>query len=140
MSPTQTAPDYATLAQFRYVLRKFLRFSDDEIASRGITAQKYQALLFIKSRENETAASVGQLAEWLHVKSHSAAELASRMVAMGLIDRAPDPGDGRRTLLTLSEKGESLILELASAHQNELQRVKEPVRQLLKMLDDRSFV
>ena len=44
---TFSKADYETLAEFRYALRCFLRFSENAAESAGLTLQHHQALLFI---------------------------------------------------------------------------------------------
>lgn len=130
--------DYQTLANFRYTLRRFLRFSEDAAGHQGLSPQQHQALLFTKAALNGPDISVGDLAEWLQIKSHSAAELAGRLEVQCLVSRVKDPLDRRRTLLRLTPKGEEVLRDLTVAHRQELQKWKEPVRQLLSMLEQES--
>lgn len=126
--------DYQILANFRYTLRRFLKFSEEAATAVGLTPQQHQALLFARASRGR-AVAVGDLAEWLQIKPHSAAELSARLEAAGLIDRRADPEDRRRMLMSLSEYGERLLESLTTVHRRELQRLKEPVRELLAMLD-----
>ena len=127
--------DYQVLANFRYTLRRFLRFSEDAAGLKGLSPQQHQVLLFTKAALNGPDVSVGDLAEWLQIKSHSAAELAGRLEAQCLVSRGKDPLDRRRTLLRLTPKGEEILRDLTVVHRQELQKWKEPVRQLLSMLE-----
>ena len=127
--------DYEVLANFRYTLRRFLKFSEEAAGTVGLSPQQHQALLFARASQNRRV-NVGDLAEWLQIKPHSAAELSSRLEAAGLIERREDPQDRRRVLISLSEYGGRLLESLTEVHRRELQRLKEPVRELLTMLDD----
>ncbi|MBX3169243.1 MAG: MarR family transcriptional regulator [Candidatus Eremiobacteraeota bacterium] len=127
--------DYEVLANFRYTLRRFLKFSEEAAGAVGLSPQQHQALLFTRS-SGKRRVTVGALAEWLQIKPHSAAELSSRLETAGLLERREDPEDRRRTLLTVSEYGTRLLESLTEVHRRELQRLKEPVRELLAMLDD----
>ena len=126
--------DYEVLANFRYTLRRFLKFSQEAAGAVGLSPQQHQALLFARASQNRRV-SVGDLAEWLQIKPNSSAELSARLEAAGLIDRRADPEDRRRMLMSLSEYGERLLESLTTVHRRELQRLKEPVRELLAMLD-----
>jgi DNA-binding MarR family transcriptional regulator len=74
-----TPEEFAALARFRLTLRQFMAFSEQAAADLGMTMQWYQALLVIKTRGAERPVSVGELAEELLIKDHSAAELVSRL-------------------------------------------------------------
>jgi len=74
------APDYRLLAEFRYDLRCFLRFSEEAARKAGLTPQRYQALLSIKGSPAE-AQTIGELADRLLIEPHSAssAKICSRV-------------------------------------------------------------
>lgn len=127
--------DYEVLANFRYTLRSFLKFSEDAAQAAGLSPQQHQALLFVRANQSRRV-TVGDLAAWLQVKPHSAAELSSRLEGAGLIERREDPEDRRRVLLSLSVRGLQQLEGLTAAHRQELQRLKQPVRQLLAILDE----
>ncbi len=44
-APALAISDYQTLAEFRYLLRQFLTFSESVARRAGLTAQQHQALL-----------------------------------------------------------------------------------------------
>lgn len=127
--------DYEVLANFRYTLRRFLKFSEEAAGAAGLSPQQHQALLFARAAHHRRV-TVGDLAEWLQIKPHSAAELSARLETTGLIERREDPKDRRRTLLSISARGSRLLESLTGVHRQELQRLKQPVRELLAMLDD----
>ena len=127
--------DYQVLADFRYTMRCFFRFSEEAAGQMGLTPQQHQALLFIRASRNGPGVTVGALAEWLQIKPHSATELSNRLEAAQLVERQQDPKDRRRTLISLSTRGLELLERLTQVHRKELQQLKEPVRQLLAMLD-----
>jgi len=54
--------DYATLAKFRYELRKFQAFSKAAADQAGLTPQQHQALLTIRGFSTQEPVSVGDLA------------------------------------------------------------------------------
>jgi DNA-binding MarR family transcriptional regulator len=71
--------DYQALAEFRYLLRRFLHFSEQEARAAGLEPQQHQMLLAIKGLPADKAASVGELAERLQLQHHSTVELINRM-------------------------------------------------------------
>ena len=110
------------LAGFRAALRRFLSFSEQAAAKCGATMQWYQAMLVISTQSPHPQISIGELAEQLMIRDHSATELANRLLAAGFVRRKEDPNDGRRSLLLLTAKGEKCLAELAQMH---LTRLKE---------------
>ncbi len=106
---------YAALAGFRRALREVMADSEQICAASGLTTQRFQALLAIRTFPGQ-AMSIGALASELMLKHHSAVELAGRLEQAGLAARTGDPQDKRRVLLTLTSLGASLLSDLARAH------------------------
>jgi DNA-binding MarR family transcriptional regulator len=125
MVKRQLSPDdYSALAKFRYLIRRFLEFSEDEAKRVGMTPRQHQALLAIKGYGKGRPLTVGELAERLRIRHHSAVELANRLADSGLVTRAPDPEDQRRVLLALTDRAEADLAELSAAHLDELSRIE----------------
>lgn len=114
------ADDYQALAQFRYLIRRFLRFSEDSARKAGIEPRQHQMLLAIKGLPAGKEATIGTLAERLQVQSHSAVELANRLVTRGLVKRRPSESDRRQVLLDLTPEGEEVLRELSAMSRAEL--------------------
>jgi DNA-binding MarR family transcriptional regulator len=112
--------DFQAQAEFRYALRQFLRFSEETTRSVGMTTQKYQALLAIKGFPDREFLTIGELAERLQVKHHSAVGLVDRLVQKGLVQRTPGDKDRRQVYVHLTKQGEDLIEQLVLAHRKEL--------------------
>ncbi|WP_339947467.1 MarR family transcriptional regulator [uncultured Albimonas sp.] len=123
MSDPISDADIRTLAAFRRQLRGFLHFSEAAAAGEGLTPQQHQALLAIRAAEGR-ALSVGELADALMLRHHSASELATRLETLGLVRRSDDAGDGRRRVLAPTERAEALLLALSEAHREELRRIR----------------
>jgi DNA-binding MarR family transcriptional regulator len=120
------AVDYKALAQFRYQLRIFLAFSERAAERYGLTPQQHQALLGIKGFVDPGPASVGDIAQFLAIRHHSAVELINRMEKRGLIRRASDPEDARRVHLRLTAKGEQKLQAISRMNIGELGRAASP--------------
>lgn len=128
--------DYTALAEFRYVLRCFLEFSENAAKEVGLTPRQHQALLAIKGYGRGKPISVGDLAERLRIRHHSAVELANRLSDGGLVVRSQDEEDQRRVLLSLTARAEEHLAELSAAHLDELARIEPMLRRVLERKAD----
>lgn len=115
-----TLRQYRAMADFRYELRRFLRYSEDLTRRHGITPLQYQMLLQVKGYPHGEYATVGGLAERLQSKHHGAVALVSRCEEAGLVLRRVDDEDRRSVIVELTPKGERLLERLARLHRNEL--------------------
>jgi len=128
--------EYASLARFRYLLRQYLAFSERAATAAGLESRQYQLLLALRARPGG-GASVTDLAEALQVQHHSAVGLIDRTSARGLVERQPDPDDGRRVLVVLTSTGRAALANLAVQHRDELRRVAPGLLQAIRdALDD----
>ena len=135
-----TPEDFAALARFRHSLREFLAFSEQAAAGMGMTMQWYQALLVIKTRGVERPLSVGELAEALMIKDHSAAELVSRLADAKLVRRRVDPSDRRRSLVLMTPLADRALAKLAALHLARLRGDRDAYLNLLLSSHDASEV
>src|SRR5690242_12014409 len=117
--------DYRVLLVFRTALRRYLQWSSDESARKGLTSQQHQLLLAVRAHPGPTPPSVRELSEYLLIKHHSAVELVHRVEAAGLLAREVDPTDQRVARLRLTPAGEALIEQLSETHLTELQRIAD---------------
>jgi len=127
---------YRTLAAFRYALRRFFRFSELAAAAAGVTPRQYQALLAVRAWSGDEPVTVGDLAEQLQLRHHSAVGLVQRLQARSLLVRGALARDRRRATLTLTPRGRRLLERLAAEHRDELRRSRPQLRALLRLLDD----
>ncbi|RFO97339.1 MarR family transcriptional regulator [Rhodoferax lacus] len=112
--------DFEALAEFRYRLRLFLRFSEDACNAQGITPLQYQLLLQTKGFPGRQWASITELAERLQAKHHGVVALVTRCEALGLVQRRASASDSRQVEIHLTAKGEKQLLKLARLHRDEL--------------------
>lgn len=126
---TSGAVDYRLLADFRHLLRGFMAFSEVAARRRGLTPQQHQALLALKGFDGNP--TVGQLAQKLLLKHHSAVGLADRLAQAGLLVRESDPRDRRRVTLVLTAKAQRVLERLSATHQEELRRLAPALREIL---------
>ena len=120
--------DYELLADFRYQLRVFLRFSEEVTQTYGITPLQYLLLLQVKGFPGREWATIAELAERLQSHHHGVVSLVSRCEKAGFLQRKPGRDDKRCVEVHLKAKGEKLLLQVALLHKNqiaELQHVLE---------------
>lgn len=117
--------DFEALSEFRYQLRRFLKFSEDAAQSAGLTPLHYLVLLHIKGYPGQDYATIGQLAERLQIRHHGAVALVSRCEQAGLVTRTPGREDRRQVLVRLTARGESQLRHLAELHRNELRSLSK---------------
>lgn len=122
--------DYATLADFRHILRQFLSFSENRAGEEGLTAQQHQALLAIRGADSGRA-TIGYVAERLILKPHSASGLVERLEALGLLARSSSAADRRQILLSLTGKAETILARLSATHREEIRRIRPLLNELL---------
>jgi DNA-binding MarR family transcriptional regulator len=128
--PSLSKHDYERLADFRYQLRVFLRFSEEITQAHGITHLQYLLLLQIKGFPGREWATIAELAERLQSHHHGVVALVSRCEKAGLLARQPGRDDKRCVEVHLLAKGEQLLEQIALLHKN--QRVE--LQQVLKAL------
>jgi DNA-binding MarR family transcriptional regulator len=129
-----TDTDLATLAGFRYALRKFLRFSEQAAASAGLRPQHYLALLAIQGHKGTGHVTLGVLAERMQVRPNSAVGLADRLTRRGLVLRRRSARDAREVRLVLTARGERMLRKVAGLNRGELTRLKDEIIRLLRKL------
>lgn len=128
---TLSKSDFEALAAWRYELRRFLRFSEEAAAAEGLSPQQHQALLAIKGFPGRESMTIGELADQLQVRHHTAVGAVDRLVAEKLVTRKEARDDRRKVLVTLTKRGERLLSKLSSAHRDELRRLDPTFRALL---------
>lgn len=130
LSPTPTdtsavtAGDYKALAAFRRSLRAFLHFSEEAARAAGLTPNQHQLLLAVKGSVSPEPPTIGEVADALKLRHHSAVELVDRAVSSGLVARRPDPRDGRYQRVVLTAIGDQKLAALSALHREELRRFK----------------
>ena len=122
-----TLSHYRALADFRYELRRFLRYSEEITRRHGVTPLQYQVLLQVKGYPVGKEATVGGLAERLQAKHHGVVALVSRCEDARLLTRRSSDQDRRAVVVDLTPKGERLVERLARLHRNELMAIQERV-------------
>lgn len=113
-------------------MRQFLRFSEEGAQDCGITSQQHQALLAIRSHFGPEAITIGELAERLLIKNHSAVELVARMAERDLIERLPSDEDRRRVLLRMRPQGAEILEVISRRNLGQLGETAEILARILR--------
>ena len=117
------AVDYRALAEFRYQIRCFLRFSEEAARQAGLEPAQHQLLLAVKAQGSPP--TVGELAERLQLRHHSVVGLIDRLAECGLVSRERPHEDKRQVCVRLTRKGETVLRKLSIEHHAELESAGE---------------
>jgi DNA-binding MarR family transcriptional regulator len=97
-------------AAFRAELRHFLQRTDAVAAAAGLTSQRYDLLLMVRSAGAE-GVRITELCSRLHLRQTAVTELVKRSEEAGLIERHLSPDDGRVRLVRLTPEGERRLMQ-----------------------------
>jgi DNA-binding MarR family transcriptional regulator len=114
---------YRELLAFRNAVRRFLRWSEEQATGLGVTPAQHQLLLAIRGHEGALGPTIGDVADALLLRHHSAVGLVDRAVAANLVERRSDPEDQRVVRLRLTSLGARRLRQLAGLHLAELRRM-----------------
>lgn len=119
-----TDAQYRQLLAFRTTLRRFDKWSREAAAEHGLSHVQHQLMLAVRGSASPAGPTVGEVADALLVKPHTAGELADRLRALGFVERVRDTEDHRRVHLRLTEAGEDVLRRLTAVHLEELGRLR----------------
>jgi DNA-binding MarR family transcriptional regulator len=111
--------DYRALHAFRFQINRFLHFSEEAARREGLEPRQHQLMLAVRASEGGQP-TVGELAERLFIRHHSAGELADRLVERGLAERIREGSDRRQVRIRLTPRGDETLKHLSGAHREEL--------------------
>ena len=115
--------DYEDLLTLRTGLRRLMRWSEQQAEAAGLTPAQHQLLLAIRGHPDRRGPTVGEVADYLLLRHHSAVGLVDRAVAAGLVKRIRDPQDHRVVRLQLTAAGSKRLETLSELHLEELERL-----------------
>ncbi len=113
-----------TLAEFRYQIRRFLRFSEQAARDAGVTPQQHQLLLGVAGFTGRGWATITELAEFLQERHNAVVELVDRASRRGLVSREAVARDHRFVRVELTARGRRILSKLAALHRGELDRLQ----------------
>jgi len=115
--------EYRQILAFRTQLRRFLRWSEEQARTAGLTPAQHQLLLAVRGHLGPEAPTVKELAEHLLLQHHSVVGLVDRAEGAGLVRRSRDRLDGRVVRVELEEKGRAALDRLTALHLSELRQL-----------------
>lgn len=127
-----TADDYQALGEFRQAIRQFLAFSEEGARAHGLTSQQHQALLAIKAHRGPDPISIGDLAQRLLIKNHSAVELVARLIERDLVSRRDDEADRRRVVLDLRPRGADILETISRRNLGQLRQGADILAEIIE--------
>ena len=120
--------DYQRLLEFRAGLRRFLHWSEEQAQAAGVSPAQHQLLLAIRGHPDSRGPTIGDVAEYLLLRHHSAVELVDRAVTAGLVRRRQDRDDHRVVRLQLTARGAEKLRRLTAVTLEELNRLSPRLR------------
>lgn len=114
---------YGRLLDIRTGMRRFERWSEQQAKAAGLTAAQHQLLLAIRGHDDPRGPTIGEVADYLLLRHHSAVGLIDRAESLGLVRRVRDDDDRRVVRLSLSPKGARRLADLSKLHVEELKRL-----------------
>jgi DNA-binding MarR family transcriptional regulator len=123
--------DVARVADFRAALRAFMRKSERNSRSAGLTPQRYLLLLMIKGApDGSEQSTVTELAERLQLAQSTVTELVRRAEEANLVERTQSAADGRVAHLKLSEEGERRLAKAFTSNAEEREELRAAIAHL----------
>jgi DNA-binding MarR family transcriptional regulator len=134
VAETLSDRDYQRLLAFRTSLRRFLRWSEEEATSVGLPPAQHQLLLAIRGAPDPKGPTIGEVADALLLRHHSAVGLVDRAVAAGMVRRTTDTRDQRVVRLTLTPAGARCLTRLSRSHLTELAELASRLHDLAEVI------
>ena len=127
--------DYRRLLEFRTGLRRFLHWSEERARAVGVSPAQHQLMLAVRGHPDERGPTIGEVADYLLLRHHSAVELVDRAEDAALVRRGHDPDDHRIVRLRLTAHGADKLRQLTAVMLEELERLSPRLRPAWAGLD-----
>ncbi len=127
--------DYRRLLEFRTAIRKFLKYSKEQAGKHDLTPTQHQLLLAVRGHHREGGPTIGDIADCLLIRHHSAVELVDRAEAAGLLKRRADPDDQRVVRLRLTRQGGTKLERISAANLAEIGRLGPEFQDVWQAID-----
>lgn len=118
--PRDTSGDETLPEAFWSVARRLREMSQETLAPWDITPSHLRALRALK---RHGLMRLSELSDHLHIAPRSTTEVVDALESRGLVQRRPDPGDRRATLVEVTEHGASVLDAIRAARGTETERV-----------------
>ncbi|HEY2690402.1 MAG TPA: MarR family transcriptional regulator [Streptosporangiaceae bacterium] len=117
---SDSASDETLSDAFWSVARQLREMSHEALAPWDITPGQLRALRVLK---RHGTLRLSELSDHLRIAARSTTEVVDALESRGLIQRRPDPGDRRATLVELTEHGASVLGAIRAARGSEAERL-----------------
>lgn len=112
--------------QLAYLIASLNRRLEAELEERlrpgGVSIEQYRILEVLDASE---PVAMGEIARQSLIEAPTLTKIIDRMVAEGLVYRAPDPNDRRRVLILTAPAGKALFKRLRGISTAQQQRIVE---------------
>ncbi len=105
---------------FREFIHGFLAFTSlvESIRDKfgellGLSGAQYELFITIRHRQGDEGISVSHVAQHLYVSGAFVTMETRKLVKLGLVEKRPNPEDGRSVLLRVTPKGDQMLEDLA---------------------------
>jgi DNA-binding MarR family transcriptional regulator len=105
---------------FWSVARQLREASHESLAPWDITPAQFRALRVLRRHGVQR---LSELSDHLRIAARSTTEVVDALESRGLVQRRPDPGDRRATLVELTEHGTAVLDAIREARGSEAERV-----------------
>ncbi len=110
--------------QLAYMIASLNRQLEAELEDRlrpgGVPIEQYRILEVLDASE---PAAMGEIAQQSLIEAPTLTKIIDKMVAEGLVYRAPDPNDRRRVLILMAPGGKALFKRLRGVSTAQEQRI-----------------
>lgn len=120
--------DYRRLLEFRTGLRRFQHWSAARAAEEGLSSTRHQLMLAVRGHPDRRGPTIGEVADYLLLRHHSAVGLVDRAEEAGLVRRVPDRDNHRVVRIRLTATGTRRLARLSALHLEELARLGPRLR------------
>ncbi|MBD8882089.1 MarR family transcriptional regulator [Rhodanobacter sp. 7MK24] len=111
----RTAQAQATARELRALVGKLKRQLREKVGIEGLTLSQVTVLIHL---ERQGSATVSELARTENVRPQSMGATVAGLQALALLEGTADPGDGRRTLLSLTKLAHEKIRAIRTARED----------------------
>lgn len=118
-----TDADFLRLVHVRTTLRRLERWGEEQAGAQGLTPAWHELLLAVRGHPGADGPMVGDVAEALSIRPHTAVELCNRAQRAGFIARRRDAQDARVVRLALTDQGRAALDALEELHAEQLRRL-----------------
>jgi DNA-binding MarR family transcriptional regulator len=125
-NPPGSGGDETLSEAFRSVARQLREMSQDFLAPWDVSPSQLRALRVLM---RHGAMRLSELSGHLHIAARSTTEVVDALEARRLVERRPDPGDRRATLVEVTERGASLLEAIRVARGTEAERAFDRLSQ-----------